>query len=101
LRLANSGLPQSSVSICCYNCQKINESDSCYEFPDIWLEKLGEFILYPRYYLVALIVQNSNQILIDIKNIYEFKDIIRFSNDRSDIHQKIIDNIPNGIRNYK
>ena len=51
--------------------------------------------------MVALIEQNSNQILLDMKNVYEFKDIIRFSNDRSDIHQKIIDNIPNGIRNYK
>ena len=49
--------------------------------------------------MVAQMEQSSNQILIDMKNIYEFKDIIEFSNDRSDIHLKIIDNIPNVIRN--
>ncbi len=38
--------------------------------------------------------QSSNQILIDMKNIYKFKDIIELSNDRSDIYQKIIDNNP-------
>jgi len=38
--------------------------------------------------------QTSNQILMDMKNIYEFKDIIEFSKNSSDIHQGIIDNNP-------
>ena len=38
--------------------------------------------------------QNSNQILMDMKNIYKFKDIIEFSNNSSDIYQGIIDNNP-------
>jgi len=38
--------------------------------------------------------QSSNQILVDMQNIYKFKDIIRFLNDISDNHVKIIDNTP-------
>jgi|GEM_PF-6652661 len=49
--------------------------------------------------MVAQIEQNSNQILIDIKNIYEFKDIIRFSIIGTDNQEKLIEHIPNDIRN--
>ncbi len=35
--------------------------------------------------LVALMEQSSNQILLDMKNIYEFRDIIEFSIYGSDI----------------
>lgn len=38
--------------------------------------------------------QNSNQILLDMKNIYEFRDIIEISMNISDIYQEIIDNNP-------
>ncbi len=44
--------------------------------------------------LVAQIEQSSNQILIDMKNIYEFKDIIELSTNGSDIYQQNIDNSP-------
>ncbi len=44
--------------------------------------------------MVALMVQSSNQILIDMKNIYEFRDIIEFPINGSDIYQEIIDNNP-------
>jgi hypothetical protein len=45
-------------------------------------------------YLLALIEQSSNQILMDMKNIYEFRDIIEVSMNSSDIYQEIIDNNP-------
>ena len=38
--------------------------------------------------------QNSNQILLDMQNIYKFKDIIEFSKNSSDTYQGIIDNNP-------
>ena len=45
--------------------------------------------------------QSSNQILMDMKNIYEFRDIIEVLMNSSDIYQEIIDNNPpNGIRKY-
>ena len=44
--------------------------------------------------LVALIEQSSNQILMDMKNIYEFRDIIEVSMNSSDIYQESIDNNP-------
>ena len=42
-------------------------------------------------------VQNSNQILIDMKNIYEFRDIMVFSVNSKGIYQENTDNIPIGI----
>ena len=44
--------------------------------------------------MVALMEQSSNQILIDMQNIYKFKDIIEVSMNSSDIYQEIIDNNP-------
>ena len=44
--------------------------------------------------LVALMEQSSNQILMDMKNIYEFRDIIEVLMNSSDIYQEIIDNNP-------
>jgi hypothetical protein len=44
--------------------------------------------------LVALMVKNSNQILIDMKNIYKFKDIIEISGNNMAIHLENIDNNP-------
>ena len=44
--------------------------------------------------MVALMHQSSNQILIDMKNIYEFKDIIELSTNSSEIYQENIDNNP-------
>ena len=38
--------------------------------------------------------QNSNQILMDMKNIYQFKDIIELSTNNVDIYQENIDSIP-------
>jgi hypothetical protein len=37
-------------------------------------------------HLVALMEQSSNQILIDMKNIYEFKDILEFSANNGDVN---------------
>jgi hypothetical protein len=39
-------------------------------------------------------IQNSNQILIDMRNIYEFRDIIEFSANSKDIYKENIDNNP-------
>jgi len=46
------------------------------------------------YKLVALMEQSSNQILIDLQNIYTFKDIIEFSGDKTAMHLENIDTIP-------
>jgi len=43
--------------------------------------------------------QNSNQILLDIQNIYKFKDINGFSINGTDMNKDIIKYIPNGIKN--
>lgn len=39
-------------------------------------------------------LQSSNQILVDMRNIYEFRDIIEFSANSRDTYQEIIDNNP-------
>jgi len=44
--------------------------------------------------MVAQTLQISNQILIDMKNIYELKDIIEFSGNSDVICQEIIDSNP-------
>jgi len=44
--------------------------------------------------LVALMHQSSNQILVDMKNIYKFRDIIEFTENDKDIYQENIDNNP-------
>ncbi len=44
--------------------------------------------------MVALMEQSSNQILIDMRNIYKFKDIIELSANRRNIYQENIDNNP-------
>jgi len=38
--------------------------------------------------------QNSNQILLDMQNIYEFRDIIELSTNNREIYQEIIDSNP-------
>ena len=44
--------------------------------------------------MVALMLKNSNQILIDMRNIYEFKDILELSGNNMAIHLENIDNNP-------
>jgi len=44
--------------------------------------------------------QNSNQILLDIQNIYKLKDIKGFPINRTDINKEITNYIPNDIKNY-
>ena len=46
------------------------------------------------YKLVALMHQSSNQILLDMKNIYEFRDIIEFSTNIGEIYHVNTDNNP-------
>ena len=64
--------------------------------PPLFFEKTLWFDggLYYPFWMVALMEQSSNQILMDMKNIYKFKDIIGLSTISTDIHQEIIDNIP-------
>ncbi len=61
---------------------------------DIRVSKQSKSDVTTCNHLVALIVQNSNQILMDIKNIYEFKDNIEFSTNSNDIDKVISDYIP-------
>jgi len=44
--------------------------------------------------VVALMHQSSNQILTDMRNIYEFRDIVDLSANRRNIYQENIDNNP-------
>ncbi len=44
--------------------------------------------------MVALMVQNSNQILINMRNIYKFRDIIELSGNPNDIYIENTDNNP-------
>ena len=45
---------------------------------------------HEKLHLVAQMKQNSNQILLDIKNIYKLKDINGFSINGTDINKEII-----------
>lgn len=56
--------------------------------------KIYNCLLLKQKKLVALMVKNSNQILIDMKNIYKFKDIIEISGNNMAIHLENIDNNP-------